>query len=115
MHHIVSSRFPSKWRNRFTSDQLRAWVLDWIREPLPFDNVPAPGPFKVSIRFSQREFEALKRLRRRNMSAVIRGIAALHVSVPEESGGTKLMKSVFGTAVVLLGIFFGVGRQKGQK
>jgi hypothetical protein len=105
MHHIVSVRVPLAWRDRVTSDRLRVWVLDWLREPVPFNQVPAPGTYKISIRFSQREYEALKKVRRKSMSSTIRGIAALNISPLPESTKGKLMNGVLGAASLLLFLF----------
>jgi hypothetical protein len=105
MEHVVSVRVPSEWQGRVTSDRLRAWVLDWLRQPVQFNRVPAPGRYKLSIRFTQGEYAALKKLRRRSMSSTIRGIGALNIPPPPEGTRGKLLNGVLGAASLLIFLF----------
>jgi hypothetical protein len=120
---IISIRVPANWQGRITSDEVRDYVLAWLREPVLLFEDPGPGSYKLNIRFSLSELAALKRTAlRRSTSATIRGITALHfpAAIPETSG-FKWQKSAIGIAFILLSLFLrfvgsesGVGQGKAQ-
>jgi len=105
MDHVVSVRVPANWCGRLTSDQLREWILDWVANPVPFNHLPPPGPYKISIRLTQREFDTLKRVRRKNISEVIRGVAALNMPVAEQTKEMKVLSGILGVASALVALF----------
>ena len=122
MIHVVSVRVPSEWRGRVTSEQIRAWVVAWLRQPVPLTENPAPGPHRLSIRFSGTELAALRKIRKKSISSAIRGIAALHISAPisaPKKEGLKWLKGAFEIGLVLLSVFSAaqsaVGQPRGQK
>lgn len=117
--HVVSVRVPQHWHGRVTSDQVRAWVVGWLREPVPLNSDPAPGPYRISIRFSEAELSALKKRHHKSMSSVIRRIAALNMPAAPKGTGLKWLDAVLGIGLVLLSLFSegrkSVGHEKGQK
>jgi len=117
MDHVVSVRCPSGWQGRVNSDQLRAWVLAWLRQPVILPGDPGPGPYKLSIRFSGMEFAALRKARRTSLSSDLRAIAALN-GAPFQTGGSNWLTGALGVADALLkllaGTTDGVGHGGGQ-
>jgi hypothetical protein len=104
VEHVFSLRMPEQWHGRFSSDQLRRWVLDWAAEPVALRDDPGAGRAKMSVRFSGTELARLRRLSRRSVSSTCRAVAALHVST-EQNNTWKWIKGSFEFALVLLYIF----------
>ena len=104
MTNVVSVRVPAEWKGRITSEQVREWALEYVSDPFPLQEVPAPGSYRLSIRLSQGEFSALLRVSRRSMSSTIRGIIALNVSLPPKSSGWGWLRTMFAIAFLLLGL-----------
>lgn len=117
--HVISVRVPGHWQGRVTSDQLRAWVLEWLREPVPLNSDPGAGPHKLSIRFSEAEITRLRNRHHKSISSAIRRIAALNMPTGPKSTGLKWLDGVLGIGLVLLSLFSAgrksVGHEKGQK
>jgi len=87
LNNIISVRVPAEWRGCITSEQVRGWVLDYLNDPVAFDEVPPPGPYRLNFRLSQGEFAALLRLNGRSVSANVRGIVALNMDVAPQGTG----------------------------
>lgn len=104
MEHVFSLRMPEQWQGRFTSHQLRSWVLEWAAQPVPLRDDPGAGRAKMSVRFSGTELARLRRLSQRSVSSTCRAVAALHVST-EQKRTWKWTKRIFECALVLLFIF----------
>ena len=104
MEYVLSVRVPAHWEGRFTSDQLREWVLEWMRDPVVLWRDPGPGRYKLSVRFSGTERLQLRRRSRRSVSSTIRAIAALHIS-GEQSTGSKWFNITLQIGFVLLALF----------
>ena len=104
MEYVLSVRVPAYWEGRFTSDQLREWVLEWMRDPVVLWRDPGPGRYKLSVRFSGTERLQLRRRSGRSVSSTIRAIAALHIS-GEQTTGSKWFNIIFHIGFILLAVF----------
>ncbi len=118
MIHVVSIRVPSESYGRVSSDQLRSWVLAWFRQPSPLPTDPSPGRYKLSVRLTGTELAALRRVRGRSISSVVRSIAVQHIPAPQKSG-PKWLEGILGIGFAVLSLISGptkdVGQPRGRK
>jgi len=114
LNNVISVRLPAEWRSYLTSEQVRAWISEFSSQPVPLYEIPRPGFYRLSIRLSQREFAALVRAGR-SISATIRGIVALHISLEPQKNRRPWLKTIFTTGFVLLTLLTPILRRVGQK
>ena len=104
---VASVRFPHIGGDGPLPRNVRAWVLGWVREPVELMRDPAPGNYKLTVRFSETEFRELQGLPGPSLSSAIRRIVALYLS-EKESSGSKWLKVVAGAAIVLFYVWSGL-------
>lgn len=106
MTNIISIRCPNEWEGLLNSETVRGWLLAYLADPVRLNGVPSPGSYKLNIRLSQAEFSALVRASGGgSMSAIVRGVIALNLSVPPKSGGWSWISTIFVIGLFLIGLF----------
>jgi len=120
MTRVISVRLPPDWEGRVTPGKARAWVSAWLASPVVLvAEPPATGGYKVNLRLSAAQIAELRKHSKRDTSAAIRGILALHLAqkppVQHKRGFLWLVGGVITGSFLLLLTFTGVGPAKGRQ
>ena len=119
MTRVISVRIPSEWQGRVSPGTARTWVSTWLKSPVPLAAVPGPGGYKMNLRLSTAQVAALRQHSRRDASAAIRGILALHLDLKPEVQRKRsfgwFVGAVFTGSLFFLLTLAGVGPAKGKQ